>query len=145
MDIRLGDGTDGIDTADHLRKELGLPVVFLTAYSDEPTLKRARITEPSGYVLKPFRDRDLQIAIEIGLSIHSAALERERLVKELQEALARVTTLHVLLPICMHCKRLRHDEGYWTAVDEYLSKYSDVKFTHGICDECFQQHYAEDH
>lgn len=72
MDIRLENGMDGIEAAEHIRAELDIPVVFLTAYADQPTLARAKITEPFGYILKPFEERELQSTIEIALYRHKA-------------------------------------------------------------------------
>jgi two-component system cell cycle sensor histidine kinase/response regulator CckA len=70
MDINLGDGIDGIEAAQRIRAQFGLPIIFLTAHSDESTLERAKLSEPFGYVLKPYEDRALQSAIEIGLTRH---------------------------------------------------------------------------
>jgi PAS domain S-box-containing protein len=72
MDICLGGGMDGVAATELIRKRVDVPVVYLTAYSDPATLERAKITEPFGYVLKPYEDRDLQTAIEIGLYKHKA-------------------------------------------------------------------------
>jgi PAS domain S-box-containing protein len=70
MDIQLGHGIDGVQAADAIRRAAGLPVVYLTAHSDPATLQRAKLAEPFGYVLKPYEERDLQTAIEIGLYRH---------------------------------------------------------------------------
>jgi PAS domain S-box-containing protein len=70
MDIHLGAGMDGVEAAALIRGRLNLPVVYLTAHSDDATLGRAKLTEPFGYVLKPYEDKDLQTAIEIGLYKH---------------------------------------------------------------------------
>ncbi len=67
MDIRLKGEMDGIQAAQMIRAEHDVPVVFLTAYSDEPTLQRAQQIEPHGYLLKPFEDRELRLTIEIAL------------------------------------------------------------------------------
>ncbi len=72
MDIRLENGMDGIEAAEHIRSDLDIPVVFLTAYADQATLARAKITEPFGYILKPFEERELQSTIEIALYRHKA-------------------------------------------------------------------------
>jgi len=74
MDIRLDGRMDGIDAAQEIRTKLHVPVVFVTAYSDDETLKRAKETAPFGYVIKPFEERELYAAIEVALSTH--ALER---------------------------------------------------------------------
>ncbi|MEH2327469.1 MAG: ATP-binding protein [Nostoc sp.] len=75
MDIILKGEMDGIATASLIREQLDVPIIFLTAYGDDHTLERAKITQPFGYIVKPFTIRDLKIAIEIGLLKHQ--LERE--------------------------------------------------------------------
>ena len=75
MDIVLQGEMDGIETASQIRSRFDIPVVYLTAYSDEKILGRAKITEPYGYIIKPFTERELNINIEIALYKHKA--ERE--------------------------------------------------------------------
>ncbi|MEH2136331.1 hybrid sensor histidine kinase/response regulator [Nostoc sp.] len=86
MDIILKGEMDGIATASQIREQLDVPVIFLTAYGDDHTLERAKITQPFGYIVKPFTTKDLRIAIEIGLLQHQ--LERE-----LRENRDRLATL----------------------------------------------------
>lgn len=62
--------------------------------------------------------------------------ERERLLAELQDALANVRKLSGLLPICAWCKKVRDDQGYWSEIDAYVHAHSDARFSHGICPEC---------
>ena len=69
--------------------------------------------------------------------------ERERLIHELQEALAEVKTLSGLLPICSSCKKIRDDKGYWNQLESYISKHSEAEFSHGICPECAKKLYPE--
>lgn len=69
--------------------------------------------------------------------------ERERLITELQAALAEVKTLSGLLPICGWCKKIRDDSGYWNSVEGYLKKSTGVDITHGICPECQAKMMAE--
>jgi tetratricopeptide (TPR) repeat protein len=64
--------------------------------------------------------------------------------RELRAALSEVRTLEGLIPICMHCKKVRDDEGFWEAVESYISSRSDARFSHGICAECGPMHYGED-
>ncbi len=75
MDIRLKKGPDGISTAQKIREGLSIPVVYLTAYADDSTLKRARKTEPYGYILKPFAEGDLKAGIEMALYKHASELK----------------------------------------------------------------------
>ncbi|HEY5313207.1 MAG TPA: response regulator [Pirellulales bacterium] len=71
MDIALRGAMDGIEAADRIRKRWETPVIYLTAHADPGTLRRAKITEPFGYVLKPFEERDLHTTIEMALYKHS--------------------------------------------------------------------------
>jgi PAS domain S-box-containing protein len=87
MDIVLKGEMDGIDAAQQIKDSLDIPVVYLTAYSDERTLKRAKITGPFGYIIKPFEDRELHSAIEVALYKH----EMESKLKENEKWLS--TTL----------------------------------------------------
>ncbi len=70
MDIRLDGRLDGIETAELIRKRHDLPVVYLTAYADDATLNRAKLTEPFGYLVKPFSQTDLRTTIEVALYKH---------------------------------------------------------------------------
>jgi len=70
MDINLKGDMDGIEAADRIRAEADLPIIFCTAYSNDETLARAKVTVPYGYVLKPFDNRELEITIEIALHKH---------------------------------------------------------------------------
>jgi PAS domain S-box-containing protein len=73
MDIRLGEaGADGIDVAEKIRARFQIPVVYLTAYADDETVRRASRTEPFGYILKPFDDVQLRTVIEMALYKHAA-------------------------------------------------------------------------
>jgi diguanylate cyclase (GGDEF)-like protein len=72
MDIRLGGNGDGIDAARQISGRHDAAVVFLTAHSDEETLARALAVSPYGYIVKPFRARELKVAVELALSKHAA-------------------------------------------------------------------------
>lgn len=69
--------------------------------------------------------------------------EREKLIKELQNALTEVKTLSGLLPICAHCKKIRDDKGYWKQIESYISAHSEVEFSHSICPECVKKLYPK--
>lgn len=70
MDIGLKGTLDGIDAAKNILAEVDIPIVFASAYSDEATLRRVKTIDPYGFVLKPFDERELRTAIEIGLYKH---------------------------------------------------------------------------
>ncbi len=70
-----------------------------------------------------------------------AEKEREKLLHELEDALARVKTLSGLLPICANCKKIRDDRGEWLALEVYVRDHSEADFSHGICPECAEKLY----
>lgn len=74
----------------------------------------------------------------------SAELARERTTAELREALRTVKTLSGLLPICMYCKRIRTDEGYWDRIESYLTSHTNAHLSHSLCPDCFREHVPAD-
>ena len=90
MDIHIYGDIDGIETSRLIRKEIDVPVVFLTANSDKNTIQRAQETEPFAYVIKPFKDTELNSTIEIALHRHKLEKELETRVQERTAELARV-------------------------------------------------------
>jgi hypothetical protein len=70
---------------------------------------------------------------------------REKLVHELQEALAQVKQLSGFLPICASCKKIRDDKGYWNQIETYISNHSEAEFSHGLCPDCAQKYTEEIH
>lgn len=65
--------------------------------------------------------------------------ERERLIRDLQEALDRVKTFSGFLPICASCKKIRDDKGYWNQIEQYIREHSEAEFTHSYCPECAEK------
>jgi hypothetical protein len=72
-----------------------------------------------------------------------AETERERLIAELQDALANVKALRGLIPICSSCKKIRNDQGYWTQLETYLQQHTEAEFSHGLCIDCLRKLYPE--
>lgn len=72
-----------------------------------------------------------------------AQAEREKLIGELQTALANIKTLRGFLPICSSCKKIRDDRGYWNQLEGYLRDHADVEFSHGICPQCAEKLYPD--
>jgi len=85
MDIRIKGEMDGIDAAEVIRNQFGIPVIFSTAYLDEERIERAKITMPFGYVLKPIKERELRITIEMALYVNQINLERNKVEQSLIE------------------------------------------------------------
>jgi len=84
MDISLQDRKDGIEAAEEIRSQMDVPVIYLTAHSDSATLERAKVTEPFGFILKPFDARELATAIEMALYKH----QTERRLRDSEQRLS---------------------------------------------------------
>ena len=85
-------------------------------------------------------DRDRRVIYSVARDVtarKAAEAERERLVSELQAALAEVRTLRTYLPICSYCRKVRDDENYWQNVESYITTHTGTQFSHGICPGCY--------
>jgi signal transduction histidine kinase len=89
MDIKLRGGADGIETARAVRERVEVPIIFVTAFTDESTLERAKSASPYGYIIKPFHERELRIAIELALYKFQYELSMRRS-KDLAEEASRM-------------------------------------------------------
>jgi CheY-like chemotaxis protein len=75
--------------------------------------------------------------------LHEQHLGKDRLISQLQEALAQVKRLSGLLPICANCKKIRNDKGYWQQVEVYVRNHSEADFSHCICPACLKELYPQ--
>ncbi|MCI0497337.1 MAG: PAS domain S-box protein [Thermoplasmata archaeon] len=131
MDIKLKGEMDGIEAAGRIREFLDIPIIFLTAYSDRKTLERAKYTEPFGYILKPFEDRDLYTGIEMAINKHrldKEVRERERWLRTVLKSIADAVittdtkgTVTFLNPVAEELTGWRLEDARGRNVDEIFS------------------------
>ncbi len=114
MDIRLADDVTGIDVAEQLRVRSDVPVVFLTAYSDDDLTGRARRVQPFGFLVKPFQEREVRVNIEIALYKHAAERElvhhRERLEELVRERTRELESANRRLALEITERKAAEDE-----------------------------------
>jgi PAS domain S-box-containing protein len=99
---------------------------------------------PVALTISPIKSFDGKIvgASKIARDIsaeHKAKIAQDELIERLQKALAEIKTLRGLIPICMQCKSIRNDQGYWQALEAYFNDHSEFRFTHGICPKCLAE------
>ena len=94
MDIQLMGDMDGVETAEHVRSKFKIPVVYLTGLTDNNILDRAKLTDPYGYIVKPFALNELKATIEIALQKHDNQMKKERTISLLQDSVAEVMFDH---------------------------------------------------
>ena len=141
LDFRLPDG-DGLEMLADLKAQQGEcpPVIMQTTLKDGETALKALAQGAQDYLVKGQFDAPLLMrAIQYAQQRDRLVKERNQLTRELQEALVKVKTLSGLLPICCVCKKIRDDQGYWNKLEAYMTKHSDVSFSHGYCPECMEK------
>lgn len=131
MDIVLQGDLNGIDTAEIIRQQEHLPVIYLTAHSDPRTLERAKVSEPYGYVLKPFDERELHSIIEITLYKHQAE-KRLHHINGILRAIRNVNQLIVQEKdrdrlIDQACRLLTEGRGYFNAYIALVTEEGQVR------------------
>ncbi|MFA6224129.1 MAG: response regulator [Desulfomonilaceae bacterium] len=137
MDLTLPDSM-GLETFQQFNQRApNMPVVLLSSLDDSQVATQAVSEGAQDYL--PKRGLSSRLLLR---SIRYA-IERHKLVLNLQQALNEVRTLRGFLPICSNCKKIRNDKGYWQAVEVYVQEHSDAQFSHGICPECLKKLYPE--
>jgi CheY-like chemotaxis protein len=144
LDLSLPD-SKGIDTVKKMsEREKNTPIIVLTDLDDEALAIQALQHSVQDYLNKNRTDSILlHRSIKYSIERFNNIREKERLIKELKEALDNIKTLSGLLPICANCKNIRNDDGYWIQVESYLKSHSALDFTHSICPVCVNKLYPE--
>ena len=136
LDLSLPD-SQGSDTFFTVREHAGgAPIVLLTGLEDEVFAVGAMHKGAQDYLIKG------QVEGHLLSRAIRYAVERNKLILELHDALAKVKTLSGMIPICAWCRKIRNDKGYWDQVEDYIQSRSNATFTHGICPECAQKMQA---
>jgi CheY-like chemotaxis protein len=135
-DIVLEGEMDGIEVAKQIYSSFDIPFIYLTAYADDKILAQIKITEPFGYIVKPFTNEDLKIAIELALYKHKAEGKRRKQIQDLSNALAKTRALSGLLHICSSCKKIQDEEGGWKQIKDFIREHSDAEFKFIVCPDC---------
>jgi CheY-like chemotaxis protein len=135
-------GADGIELCRRVRL---LPagrivyVMLLTARTAREDIIAGLEAGADDYLTKPFDPGELFARFQVGarmLRLQQSLADR---VRELEAALASVSQLQGLLPMCCYCKCIRNDENYWEQVEHYIAAHSELQFSHGICPGCYDK------
>lgn len=116
-------------------------VILVTAKDSQQDLIEALDCGCDDYVRKPYDPTELRARLRVGERIVGLEQSLASKVTELEEAAAHVKQLQGLIPICMHCKRIRNDGASWQKMESYIEERSNAVFSHGLCDSCLEQHY----
>jgi sigma-B regulation protein RsbU (phosphoserine phosphatase) len=132
-------GKNGLELCRKLRqKKQSIYLILLTSNKEKSDIIQGLQTGADDYITKPF-DRDEFFArLQTGVRIVQLQQNLESRVRELEGALSQIKQLSGLLPICCYCKNIRDDKNYWQRVEDYVSANADVRFSHGICPNCYK-------
>jgi CheY-like chemotaxis protein len=136
LDIMMP-GLTGYDIISAVKEDprtRNVPIVMLTAAAienDKEPLRKCFELGAQDYISKPFSGVELIMRVQSALK-----LEKQR--QQLELAAEKISSLERLLPICSYCKKVRTDQHYWQDVEVYIAHYTDAKFSHSICPECYE-------
>ena len=132
-------GMDGVKLCREIR--LQHYAILLTSKGQKDDLIQGLESGADDYLTKPFDPRELVSRIRVGERILHLEHTLGEKVDELQMAMAHVKRLQGLIPICMHCKKIRDDGATWHGLEVYIEEHSEAMFTHCLCEECLAKHY----
>ncbi|HMK56968.1 MAG TPA: response regulator [Dissulfurispiraceae bacterium] len=136
-DLSLPDSR-GIETFFRIRNYAPkVPIIILTGLNDKEAGIEAVGKGAQDYIFKEQMGTKLLLNRSI---LH--AIERNKLLMELESKMKEIRTLKGLIPMCAWCRKIRDDDGYWKRVEEYISEHTDAEFTHGMCEECGEKAMA---
>jgi phosphoserine phosphatase RsbU/P len=139
-------GLDGLELCRRIRADRSTEstyVLLLTGKGGTDNVVQGLKSGANDYLTKPFDLDELSARLGVGrrvVELQHALTDR---VAELEQALAQVKRLQGLIPICAWCKKIRNDQNFWQQVEEYMGERGDVRFSHGICPQCFAAHATE--
>jgi len=138
-------GHDGIEVCRRLRQRGGsyVYVILLTAKDRTEDVVIGLDAGADDYVTKPFDPQELRSRLRAGERIVRLESGLAQKVRELEETLAHVKRLEGLLPICMHCRKIRNETNDWQKIEDYIQGHSSASFTHSLCDDCAGKYYPE--
>ena len=131
---------DGLEVCRRVRAQPTVEppyIILLTARGDRDDIVAGLDSGADEYLTKPVDPGELKARLRAGCRVLQLQESLEARVRELETALTRVKQLQRLLPICCYCKKIRSDKNYWQQVEAYLTEHADVRFSHGICPDCY--------
>ena len=140
-------GVDGVEICRKIRERKdGDPVyiILLTALANKQDTVTGLDAGADDYLTKPFNKYELHSRIRVGERILALQTSLSERVKELLKARDEIKTLQGIIPICMHCHRIRSEHEAWEKLEKYVEERSDAQFSHGLCPECLEKYYPEE-
>jgi len=139
-------GMEGVEVCKKVREtETDNPkyIIILTSRSEKEDIAKGLDYGANDYIEKPFNNIEMQARLGVGKRVLDLQNSLHNKISELNDALDHIKTLQGIIPICMHCHKIRSDGEAWEKIDSYLEKNTDAEFSHGLCPECLDKYYPE--
>lgn len=141
---------NAVDVLEQLEKlQQDVPFILVTRGVDEELATRLIDGGADDYI---FKDRLSRLPLAVRRVLRerrllderrAAAIERERLIRKLEETLSEVKRINGLLPVCVTCKRILSEKGFWSRMEAYIERHSEARISPSLCPECAARHYPE--
>ncbi|MBN2723111.1 MAG: response regulator transcription factor [Deltaproteobacteria bacterium] len=116
-------------------------LILLTSKDSKYDVVEGLVAGANDYITKPFFNAELKARIEVGRKVVSLQEALNSRLNELQHAFDHIRTLQGILPICMHCHKIRTDDESWLRLEHYIENHSEAQFSHGLCPDCMTKYY----
>jgi len=139
-------GMDGLEICRRLRRrdsDTSPYILIVTGKNAKEDIVEGLEAGADDYIVKPVDAHELRARINVGVRIIKLQRALAERVRELEEEKKHVKTLQGLIPICMHCHRIRDDAEIWQRLETYIEKHSSAAFSHSLCPECLEKYYPE--
>jgi phosphoserine phosphatase RsbU/P len=118
-------------------------VLLVTARSSKSDVVAGLSAGADDFISKPVDPEEIRARLRVGERVLKLEQSLAEQIHKLQEEKAHVQELQGMIPICMHCKRIRSQEQIWERVETYIEQRSDAKFSHALCQDCLEKHYPD--
>lgn len=139
-------GMDGLEVCRQIKRmELPVPIhtILLTGKTSKEEIVQGLEAGADDYITKPFDTNELRARIRAAERMVRVQEALAQKVEDLKQALSHVKLLQGIIPICMHCHKIRNDNEAWDQLESYITDHSDAQFSHSICPDCLEKYYPE--
>ena len=139
-------GLDGPEICERVRARQASSYTYLllvTARSSKSDVVAGLSAGADDFISKPVDPEEMRARLRVGERVLKLEKSLAEQISRLQEEKAHVQELQGMIPICMHCKRIRSQEQLWERVETYIEQHSSAKFSHALCQDCLEKHYPE--
>jgi len=143
---RLMPGMDGIELCKQIRTlnaRESFYIILLTTQAGRENIVTGLEAGANDYVCKPYDHSELRARVRVASRVVELQISLAERIKELEDAVNHIKTLQGILPICMHCHKIRDDTDVWHRLEKYIAKNTAAMLSHSICPECLEKYYGK--